>query len=717
MLAPMVHLARLLPVLALLAPLTVGTTHAQEPSEDLDIEVIGQPVFHGAGDDLGLRLSISNGGETDLEGFAVQVGAGGKVTTRSQLHAIFDQGDADTIGQLAVPFDDRVLPAGSSTRVRIEEPVAGLQGISLSGQEGVYPLEVVLTDESGGPLATTVTTVLYYPNRPDTRLKIVPVLPLQDRPARDPSGAFAPDAAGDFPLEDALDGGGWLAGYMDALDSLSAANLNLGLAPTPRLLEEIADMADGYERRVGEGSEMVAPSADEARAADSWLGQLRVVSSRSSVQPLLVPYSFPDLPAIAGAPDAIGTQLRAGGSGVLKTVLGAAAASEAGRWLMPPGGRVDEATYDQIPVGVEHVLFAPDALADLPTPELSGCPEAQYSFTCPVRVQTPVSGATTGLVFDESIQQRLELLLRPGHTRGEIQQFFAETAMIREEQPGRSDRIIAVTLPASWQPDPGTARTLLGGLARAPWLETLTPEAGLEGGPPERRRTVVGDVGDIAGQPDAQYFEEIGAVAATVEQYRSMSPPEEVVERLTRNVLVAQSRAWWPEAEEGLDFAHLTRDEVEGELGKIRLTGPQEITLTSKTGQIQFVVLNETGYEVDVNVLVTSLGVTENLTLRGEGLSREDIVAPQHLASEQQRITFDVTTRASGIFPLEVRLETPDGLDVGEPVPLTVRSTEFNEIALGLTFGALAFLILFYVVRALRRRRSDGPQEVEARGA
>ena len=34
-----------------------------------------------------------------------------------------------------------------------------------------------------------------------------------------------------------------------------------------------------------------------------------------------------------------------------------------------------------------------------------------------------------------------------------------------------------------------------------------------------------------------------------------------------------------------------------------------------------------------------------------------------------------------------------------------MRSTEFNEVALGLTFGALAFLVLFYVTRAVRGRR------------
>jgi hypothetical protein len=36
---------------------------------------------------------------------------------------------------------------------------------------------------------------------------------------------------------------------------------------------------------------------------------------------------------------------------------------------------------------------------------------------------------------------------------------------------------------------------------------------------------------------------------------------------------------------------------------------------------------------------------------------------------------------------------------------ITIRSTAFNRVALGITFGALAFLIFFYMFRVLRRRR------------
>jgi hypothetical protein len=68
-------------------------------------------------------------------------------------------------------------------------------------------------------------------------------------------------------------------------------------------------------------------------------------------------------------------------------------------------------------------------------------------------------------------------------------------------------------------------------------------------------------------------------------------------------------------------------------------------------------------------------------------------------------LTVDVAAQSSGIFPLVVTVETPDGTFITDKT-IEVRSTEFNEIALGLTFGALAFLILFYITRAIRGRRS-----------
>ncbi|HZA19476.1 MAG TPA: DUF6049 family protein, partial [Actinomycetota bacterium] len=297
----MVRIPRILAIAgALLGALLIPVAPATGQVEDLEIEIRGQPVFHRETDDLGLRVKITNSGPQDLDGFTVEVGAGGKITTRSQLESVFGADTVETIGSFAVPFQDSTLAAGSSMEVTLDEPIRSLQGISLSGQEGVYPVQVQLKDPEALPLATAVTTVLYYPDDPETRLTFVPVLPLQDRPARDPSGIFTADELGGYPLEDALRSDGWLGAYLDAMDPLSAGSLGFGLAPTPRLLEEVADMADGYERRAGDEVEEVADDSGPARAASEWLDRLRTVTDRLSVQTLLVPYSFPDLPSIAG---------------------------------------------------------------------------------------------------------------------------------------------------------------------------------------------------------------------------------------------------------------------------------------------------------------------------------------------------------------------------------------------------------------------------------
>ena len=56
---------------------------------------------------------------------------------------------------------------------------------------------------------------------------------------------------------------------------------------------------------------------------------------------------------------------------------------------------------------------------------------------------------------------------------------------------------------------------------------------------------------------------------------------------------------------------------------------------------------------------------------------------------------------------MEVLVETPDGaLLVAEKI-ITIRSTAFNRIALGITLGAFGFLVVFYLLRVFRRRGEE----------
>jgi hypothetical protein len=119
---------------------------------------------------------------------------------------------------------------------------------------------------------------------------------------------------------------------------------------------------------------------------------------------------------------------------------------------------------------------------------------------------------------------------------------------------------------------------------------------------------------------------------------------------------------------------------------------------------VKLAVFNDADYPARVVVRMSAqdLGINETVqhTVQARGL---------------KQITLDIVAETSGIFVLEVELETPDGApitDPSNPETITIRSTEFNEIALGLTFGALAFLILFYITRSLRQRRH--PEEAQA---
>jgi hypothetical protein len=110
-------------------------------------------------------------------------------------------------------------------------------------------------------------------------------------------------------------------------------------------------------------------------------------------------------------------------------------------------------------------------------------------------------------------------------------------------------------------------------------------------------------------------------------------------------------------------------------------------------------LFNETEYPVTVRVKLISSG---GLSIAEENQEIEQRIA----AGASRQIKVEVIARASGTFPLAIELTTPGGLEIQSTESVTVRSTAFNEIALAITFGAFAFLVLFYVVRATRRRQA-----------
>jgi Family of unknown function (DUF6049) len=697
---PIRHSAAVLAACILAAFLPATEIHAQETA-DIRLELVSQPVWHDADDRLRLRIRVVNEGPGDLEGFDLVVAAFDKVTTRSGLRTIFESGSVGTIASSQLPLPlafDQVLGPQESLVVEVEDRVSDLASISAIGEPGVFPIQVTLRDLSASARASLLTPLLYYPDPVSPQLSVVPILPFNDTPARGPAGVFVPeddDGQERWPLEEALAEDGWITALIDALED-PQDELRMGFAPTPRLLEEIADMADGYERLTGGEVEEVPQSDPLSQAAEEAIVRLRGLIEQSNLQHMLVPYSAPDLPSIAPEPEAVLTQIGVG-ERVVEEVLGRAALG--GReWLFPTAGRVDEFTFEQLVSTNTDLVFSSDSLEAPSNPELAGCPDEAFSFLCAVEVQTAQTASRSGYVLDANLQQRLGALVTPGDDRLDLQQFFAETAMIREELPGRTDRVLAFALPSNWKPGGRMARVLVNGLATGRWLATATPSEGLDAQDTLKERRIESQLDVPPDLPSDPSPATIADARERVEQFREVNPPDELVERLHRDVLVAQSRWWWTDPEKGINYARQAAEKVDSEFDKIRIVGPDEITLTSRTGELQFLIVNGTGYPVTAGVEL----VSTQLDL--------DETEPYEISTAQQRLNVPVTTRASGIFRLTVRLVTSDGIPIGDAQQIRVRSTDFNEIALGITFGALAFLILFYAVRGIRRRRRSGTE-------
>ncbi|MDQ3957215.1 MAG: DUF6049 family protein [Actinomycetota bacterium] len=694
-------------VAVLAASLFATPAAAQTEEASYALRLVGQPLWHEAGTALDVSVEVTNSSGLDLDGFRVQISSYERVTSRSALVESFDE---DPFGSpTVVTFEEfeLTIPDGESTTVALTTPLSDLATLA-SGAGGVYPLGLDLADTGGALLgASVVTELVYYPEEPETSLGIVLVAPLNDLAQRGPDGVFAPDGEDVIPLEAALAEGGWLRGTFDAMEAVAdrrpAERLHFGLAPTPRLVEEISDMADGYARADADGdTEEVPADSPPSEAARNALDQLRALLDTKGVQPLLVPYSFPDLPALAhadagGGVDAIVPQLT-----TAEEVLGEIG-PDAGftrRWIFPPAGRLDGVTLGELrglsPETGARTFFSAESLVQPQDAALAGCPEPFLSFACPVSVTGPW-GEAQGYQADAGLQQRFIALAEPGEDRLDLQRLLAETAMIREELPGREDRVVQATMPSLWHPRPRLARLLFRSLADAPWLRSLTPNQGLHQTSEAVPRDPVPVIGDLSRAPDETHFQSLEDAEETVSNFSGIGAPDALVTRLSRDILVAYSRSWWSDPDlfaTGAAFASAAREEAEDHLARIQILAAPDITMTSRRADLQLIISNDNPYPVRLEVGIES-----------PNLRVDDVALPNEFPPEATTpVQASVAAQTSGIFQVSLTATTPTGYQVDELV-VSVRSTELNQVALGLTLGALAFLVSFYVYRGIRRRR------------
>jgi hypothetical protein len=247
---------------------------------------------------------------------------------------------------------------------------------------------------------------------------------------------------------------------------------------------------------------------------------------------------------------------------------------------------------------------------------------------------------------------------------------------------------------------------LFDNLKEAPWLRALTPSEGLRGLDPLPERQLEPAIATATPETTTFYTEHLAPARTVIQSYADVAIEEDArVRRLQHNLLVAQSYMN-RDASTATNYADSSREEAQAELDKIRIIGVADVTLTSSRGKFQLVLANGTDSTVDIEIEFDS----EQLEFDPELLERLSTT----YSPGNHPLTITATARASGKFPLTVRVNSPGSDYEIERKDINIRSTAYNNIALGITVGALMFLILFYLVRGLRRRtRAKGSPEAD----
>jgi hypothetical protein len=692
---------RALAALAVAATLVAGpaaatpaqmATPAQEAPPSLEVVLTAISPAVGPDDPLGYRVEVRNRGQGPVRVQLVQALLGQPVDTRSELATLLAAPAGTLDGRPLDEFRpaDAEVAAGATRQLegrRVPLP-AGL-GDDQAGVVLPLTIRVQATGAAGTVGAGLTTFAVDLPARPSQPLRAALLVPLREPTHRNPAGDFIDDK-----LAGLLAPGGPLGAVAAVLARRDAPPVTMVV--DAMLVEDATAMVGGWRLREGRTRTPVPPGDPRSRHADQFLRWLKAAARTAAARGqhlAAFPYGNADLPALVRAngggraKDAIRI-----GRDILTNGLGTAPGASLA-W--PVDGAIDGALLQTIgQTGGEVVVLDPRHLPTPPTTatqnatvDLGGGPDPQRA-----------------LVGDGVLSKALTDPRATSAPAEWAQRVLAETAVAWLERPNSSEpRGILLAPPQDWRPSPGFFRPLVRGLAAAPWLRlqsaaTLAddvPQGPAEG---ERRLATVTRADLAAGLPSG-YLNRVAQTRAELDSFlravgNDFDPPAGV--DYDRDLLVAESSDWRPaeDRNRGRGFIGAVRLGIRSVYRRIEV-GTTPVTLTARRGKIPITVTNDSAERVTVVLRLTSAKVDLPAT------SDPFVLEPRRRTTQ----LLEVGTRATGTFPIQVEVLTPDGdvqIATGE-VRLT--STALNRVALALTGGAAGFLLLWW--RFGRRRAGN----------
>ena len=642
----------LAPLLVLLGAL--GPVSAQV-APDVEVELVDQTAVAAPGDTfaVGLRLEGVPGDGS------VQMVVHGRVRSRSELDQSMDgDGLRSPVIDTAIPVSGLTTEADGTRGLGLSlDPAAG--GLALR-TEGVYPVELIAKDAAGAPLATLITHLIVPPEEGDDAppLGVAVVADIGAPPSLQPDSTTPLD-------RDAVQEMAELAGGLSAAQEVPAT-----LAVRPETLDALASSAEPGDAEL-------------------------VTSLRSAAvgrEVLSLPYvaTSPDDLAASDLLDELGRQRQRGREVLTETLAVDPVDTVA---LAPPDlGAAGLAALAA--TGVQRVVVADDQVAPLRSGLISFSLAQPFLLAGPDDAPDPSApSAVQALVVDPVVLERLATDGSPGLI---VSRVLAELALLRLEQPSVARSVV---LPVAGGTSAVVLQALLDGLAGGRPFAPMGLDAAfdhatplLDGGGNQVDRPLLPTTATPLPATDASA---IRAARAHLDTFAGLLGADRApIEPLGRHLLLAAG-AGLSSAERR---AHVTVVEtaIDAVASQVSTPASFTLTLTAREGTIPLTIHNGAGVPLHVTVRLRSqkLEFPEGDTI--------DLV----LTEEIQRIPISVETLATGAFPLEIHVTSPDGERTLSVSRYTVRSTAVSGAGLVLSIGAGLFLVVWWARHWRRTRRS-----------
>jgi hypothetical protein len=635
---------------------------------------------------LTVLARLTNTGSTDTGPLRVRLQRGALISTRSELAAA-DAVPPPTTNTFAPsqPLDAGLAP-GQSAMTTYHCTAAELRLFRL----GVYPVSFEVRGMANGMPDTVgrVRTVLPFfpPTVAAKPTRVAWLWPLLDRPRRLIGGRGTPVFTDDG-LATAVLPGGRLDRLLSAAER-APAQVRLTLVVDPETIEALTAMTGDYKVRMG--SRTVPGTGQQAAAA--WLARLRAIAPHHVVA--AVPYADPDVVALQrGGVDEHLYRLQESDLDMLDRELSLPVAPSRLAW--PPGGLLTDGALDGLVEQTDAVVLDSAALPHGIT-QRSPTPSA-------VSPLPALGGQTVALVTDPELQRVVaDAAGFADGPRLAEQRYLAELAMITAQDPG-DQRTYVLTPPRRWSPSTAYATAVLADLGAVPWLTSVSvPEAVAS--------TQAVDRGPLSYPPGAQHAElsaiqvqRIGAAQRRVTDFRSAltnADANALLSGYDDALRRAASAAWRDDRRVGESYARSVFNSISWLRSRVTVVRPTTgiYTLTSSDSPLSLTVRNGLPTPVRIRVRIDTTGAS--------GFHVQDIGLQQIPAGARVTLRVPAAVQRAGTFSVPVQLTTPQGGALGTKVTLTVRSTAYGAVALGITGIALAVLLVAVTVRLVRRLRA-----------